>query len=72
VTVPNVVGDPRDLAIDRLQDAGLTVSVSGQVDPTCNKVGEVIRQTPDGGTVVPRGTRVSIVVGVEPTTTACP
>jgi len=64
--VPNVEGDLTDVAIDRLRDAGLNVSLSGEEDPTCNNLGQVIRQNPTGGTVVPRGTTVSIVVGERP------
>lgn len=67
VTVPNVIGEIRVLAVARLQAAGLTVQVVNVPDdPICNHVGEVVGQNPTPGQVVPPGTRVRIQVAIRP------
>ncbi len=60
VTVPNVVDQGRDSAIATLKAAGLNVRVEEPLGVT--PLNRVLRQTPDGGTVVPRGSTVTIQI----------
>jgi beta-lactam-binding protein with PASTA domain len=62
VTVPGVIGLSRDSAEARLGDEGLSVSVE-EVESD-EPEGEVIAQSPSGGTVVDRGSAVTIEVSV--------
>jgi len=63
--VPRVIGMyPSDAAVV-LGRAGLgmrRVNIHGPIDSDANKAdfGEVYRQTPSAGTLVPRGTRVDV------------
>ncbi len=61
VTVPDIVGENRDRAARTLREAGLRVEVQTQVS-TEVAVDVVISQTPEGGSDVDEGTRVTIVV----------
>jgi serine/threonine-protein kinase len=65
ITVPDVVGRPRDEAERALQDAGLQASVreeeSEDADP-----GTVLRQDPAAGTQLAKGKTVALVVAKAP------
>jgi hypothetical protein len=71
VFVPNVVKLPVADAKSAVLGAGLTVSISEKADPTCERVGQVLQQSPAGGTQVVSGATVSITVWRLPST-ACP
>ena len=60
IAVPDVVGLSRDSAEGRLRDEGLGVSV--EEAESDEPEGEVITQTPGGGSRVDRGARVTITV----------
>jgi serine/threonine-protein kinase len=60
VTVPDVTGLSRESAESRLRDEGLAVSVEEQESE--EPEGDVISQSPGGGTEVPRGETVTITV----------
>ncbi|MEO1468789.1 MAG: PASTA domain-containing protein [Pseudomonadota bacterium] len=63
VEVPGVVGQPRDEAQARLQEAGLAVGrVSEQ--PTDRAAGTITAQVPAAGALVPTGSAVDLVVAV--------
>jgi hypothetical protein len=65
VTVPDLIGEPRQTAFDDINAAGLVVgSVDTAVD--CNNLGDVDSQSPDAGTQVVAGSAVSITTGVRP------
>ncbi len=67
-TVPNLRGDTTTRASSVLTAAGLTLgSVGSVVDNTCNNIGTVLSQTPAAGSTQPRGSAVSITIGVKPT-----
>jgi Zn-dependent metalloprotease len=59
VIVPSVVGFPKDDAISILTGLGLVVTVSGQV--LCISPGDVMSQSPSGGTFVSSGSTVHIL-----------
>lgn len=61
ISVPNVVGYTDNAAIGMLQDAGLDYSREYESSDTVPE-GTVIRQTPDSGSMVAAGTKVTIVV----------
>jgi alpha-tubulin suppressor-like RCC1 family protein len=65
-TVPDVVGDFAATAKGALQAAGFAVQQVNVVDNNCSAIGEVISQTPSGGSVAPIGSTVTIRVGVRP------
>ena len=66
VIVPNVIGLPQNLAINTIQDGGLTVGgVTYQVSATI-PAGNVINQIPVGGTLRPPGSAVTIFVSTGP------
>jgi beta-lactam-binding protein with PASTA domain len=61
VTVPSVLGQPVDGAIETLKQAGLAPDArAGKPDPGV-AVKSVVRQSPTAGTAVAKGTRVEIV-----------
>ena len=60
VRVPDVLSEPGAGAVTTLQNAGLTVSTSSQF--ACTNLGEVLRESPHGGTVVLPGSTVYITV----------
>ena len=62
VTVPDVTGLTRESAEARLQDEGLQVSADEQESD--EPEGDVISQSPAGGTKVGRGETVTIVVSI--------
>ncbi|MBP9004096.1 MAG: PASTA domain-containing protein, partial [Candidatus Hydrogenedentes bacterium] len=62
MTVPDVVGLAQNDAEDALTTAGLTTgSITTQCDPMI-PAGSIVSQNPVGGTVVPNGTPVDLVV----------
>ncbi|MFZ4515344.1 MAG: Stk1 family PASTA domain-containing Ser/Thr kinase [Acidimicrobiia bacterium] len=69
VTVPNVVGQTQASATSALGAIGLNVTVNTQVSTPAN-VGNVLAQSPTGGSAAEKGSTVTITVGVAaPTTT---
>ena len=60
VRVPNVVGDPEEEAVDKLEDAGFEVDVVER--PSGKEAGEVIAQDPEGGDRIEEGETVEITV----------
>ncbi len=77
VAVPTVVGRSELSAEEALERAGLGSSVSSVVTGEAGDVGKVLRQSPSGGTHLPKGSTVRIFVGVSggtstPTTTTPP
>jgi serine/threonine-protein kinase len=71
VTVPNVVGRTEAVALARLRGAGLT-PVAATVASATVASGLVVGETPSSGTVVGKGTRVSILVSTGPGSAALP
>ncbi|HEV2924249.1 MAG TPA: Stk1 family PASTA domain-containing Ser/Thr kinase [Solirubrobacteraceae bacterium] len=69
VTVPDVAGQTEQAAGAILRHAGLT-PIPSLASSTTVPAGRVIRQSPAGGTVVSKGTRVSMVVSGGPASTA--
>ncbi len=61
LSLPEVVGKPREEAEKTLKDAGFEVSVT-EVDAPSGDVGKVLKQSPDPGTA-PRGSRIELTVG---------
>jgi serine/threonine-protein kinase len=61
VTVPDVVGQPVGLARATIEAEGLRVRVE-RVANDLQPEGTVVRQQPEGGTLVDRGTEVTLVV----------
>src|SRR5205814_1787406 len=68
VAVPSVVGGHADNAIRTLQAAGFNVAEDQRSDRT-RPADVVIATTPTAGSVVPRGSTVTVVVSTGPTTT---
>ncbi|MDY4041989.1 MAG: Stk1 family PASTA domain-containing Ser/Thr kinase [Collinsella sp.] len=70
VNVPNVMGMVQEQAINELEDAGFTAKVEEQYS-TDDDNGNVIDQTPKGGSTAEKGSTVTIVVsqGAEPVQT---
>jgi PASTA domain len=64
--VPSVLFETRETAKSILTAAGLQVRVTAAVDPICNNIGTVIRQTPRAGTTVLEGAFVTITIGTRP------
>jgi serine/threonine protein kinase len=64
VTVPSVVGDDRAVASAKLKNAGLNLTQE-LVDSSSPK-GQVVQQTPGGGTTVDKGTNVAIQISRGP------
>jgi eukaryotic-like serine/threonine-protein kinase len=65
VTVPSVVGQSQDSASAELANVGLKVSAVSQ-DSTTETPGNVLSQSPAGGSQVGRGTTVTITVARQP------
>ena len=72
ITVPDVVGQSRQAAVNALKKAGFTVAVTEQetTDPT--QVGFVISEFPPGGSRGQRGDTVTISVGISTPTATTP
>jgi serine/threonine-protein kinase len=64
LAVPDVVGERREIAIDRLEQAGFDVNEESADNPPedPDDVGRVASQSPEGGSDQPRGSTVTIVV----------
>ena len=71
ITVPDVVGVTRETAESRITDLGLEVTVETEETDEAED-GEVLRQTPEGGTQADRGDEVTIVVAQEPEQVSVP
>jgi serine/threonine-protein kinase len=67
VEVPNVIGMDRNTAVTTLTSAGFTVTVVDKQTTDVSKVGKVIDQSPGANTLVNKGERVTIYVGVSST-----
>lgn len=67
LTVPNVVGENKTMALQTLSQVGLQTLLTGEVDPAV-AVGTVISQRPVAGSLMPRGGAVTLVVSSESTT----
>jgi beta-lactam-binding protein with PASTA domain len=63
VAVPSVIGDTQQAGRATLRAEGLKVDVSKENVTDPDDDGVIIEQTPSGGTRVPLGTTVSIVIG---------
>jgi eukaryotic-like serine/threonine-protein kinase len=69
VTVPNVVGIEEELAVAKIEGAGLVAKVEEATDPEVPK-GDVIDQRPDAGSRLQEGDEVTIFVSTgKPKTT---
>ncbi|HZI91495.1 MAG TPA: PASTA domain-containing protein [Thermoleophilaceae bacterium] len=71
ITVPDVVGVTRETAESRITGLGLEVNVDTEETDEADD-GEVLRQTPEGGTQADRGDEVTIVVAREPEQVSVP
>jgi serine/threonine-protein kinase len=60
--VPDVVGDPEDVARQKLENAGFTVRVFYDDNPTDQPTGTVLEQTPEAGTTQPAQTQIVLLV----------
>ncbi len=65
VSVPNVIGLSQQVATSRLSDAGLEAQVQTEVT-SASPDGTVLNQNPSGGTMAPKGSRVTITVAKSP------
>jgi serine/threonine-protein kinase len=72
VQVPDVTGESQAQAKSDLHNAGFSVSVTQQPTSDPTQVGNVIGQSPHGGTSLAQGSTVTIVVGRTPTTATVP
>jgi eukaryotic-like serine/threonine-protein kinase len=64
--VPNVVGFTEEAATRTLNEAGFEVTPETQVTTDQGKIGEVIEQSPDPGSILQEGETVTITVGKRP------
>jgi serine/threonine-protein kinase len=71
VTVPRVVGDPEESAVAKLGLAKLKAEVVRETSDTVED-GNVIRQSPGGGTEAPEGSTVELVVSSGPSAVTVP
>jgi serine/threonine-protein kinase len=71
VTVPNVVGDPRDEAERKLREANLEIGLVADRADDAEK-GTVLEQSPAAGEKVDPGTPVNLIVSSGPGTVAVP
>jgi eukaryotic-like serine/threonine-protein kinase len=65
VAVPNVVGQTVDDARGNLDDAGLVATITEQPSQTADP-GTVLKQSPGPTTMVPKGSKVALVVAKAP------
>jgi beta-lactam-binding protein with PASTA domain/predicted Ser/Thr protein kinase len=70
-TVPDVVGESQASATTQLTQRGFNVSPQTQTSSSVT-AGNVIRQTPAGGTILSQGSTVTIVVAMAPATVTVP
>jgi eukaryotic-like serine/threonine-protein kinase len=66
VNVPDVRGFTEEAATRTLRDAGFGVTPEFQVTTDQGKIGEVIEQSPDAGSLLAKGETVTITVGKRP------
>jgi serine/threonine-protein kinase len=66
VRVPNVVGFTEEAATRTLNEAGFEVTPESRVTTDQGKIGEVIEQSPDPGSILQEGETVTITVGKRP------
>ena len=66
VSVPDVRGFTQDAATRTLKDAGFEVTAEFEVTTNQADVGDVIKQSPDPGTLLEKGKTVTITVGKAP------
>jgi eukaryotic-like serine/threonine-protein kinase len=71
VNVPDVTGQPQSAATSTLKNAGLSVSTSIQTSTTVTP-GDVISQSPAGGSSAAPNSNVNIVIAKAPTTAKVP
>jgi len=71
ITVPDVVGVTRETAEGRITGLGLEVNVETEETAEAQD-GEVVRQTPEGGSQADRGDEVTIVVAKAPEQVSVP
>jgi hypothetical protein len=71
VQVPDVIGERIKDARTAMAAAGLAVTQTATIDPTCNFVGLVISQSPGGGAQVAAGSTVKLRIGGPPTNRPC-
>jgi beta-lactam-binding protein with PASTA domain/tRNA A-37 threonylcarbamoyl transferase component Bud32 len=71
IEVPNVVGDPREQAEQRIRDAGLEVGLVDEREDDA-PTGTVLEQSPSAGEQVDPKTEVNLVVSAGPGTVAVP
>ena len=60
--VPDVVGDLEEVARQKLENAGFTVRVFYDDNPTDQPTGTVLEQTPEAGTTQPAQTQIVLLV----------
>lgn len=71
--VPDVTGEGVSQAEKDLRVSGFFLGdVLRVVDPTCVRIGKVVRTDPHAGAVAPRGTSVTVYVGTRPAGPVCP
>ena len=66
VPIPNVVGNSQAAAKQELQDAGLTMVVSGREHSTSVPKGSVVSQEPASGVQVDQGSTITVVISLGP------
>ncbi len=71
IPIPDVTGQSQAAATATLRGAGFSVSTSTQQSSTVT-AGNVISQSPSGGTTAAKGSAVNIVVATAPTTAKVP
>jgi serine/threonine-protein kinase len=71
VVVPQLIGDPQDEAIRKLEEAGLNFTLRSEPDDR-NPPGQVIGQDPEAGERVRRGSRVTVTVAGQAETVEVP
>jgi serine/threonine-protein kinase len=71
VTVPDVRGEPQAAATQALANLNLKTTTTSQPSST-DAPGTVISQNPAGGSSVPQGSTVSLVIASAPTTASVP
>jgi len=64
VTVPDVIGRTEDEAVQIIKKTGLKLGTVSTTPVSTNQVGRVVGQDPGTGGRVPRGTPISITVGI--------
>ncbi len=62
VTVPNVIGKPKDDAVKELTDAGFTISATLTEEDHTKEDGVILKQSLDAGTTVEKGANITITV----------